>query len=193
MKTLKKYNDFVNEYAGHEHRIQDTIKNGARAVKDFFKGVVSREKALDIINDHAMKRRLYDSMLKNEPEKAEKLIEFIMEKPNTTYFSWNPQTNEFIETGYSGMRESLKESLKEELVTEKMKTADGKEVEAGNTVWQCTDKEPKKVIVNTGTDVSDLYKNYVICKSKCGKKDEEVKGDKKDDKDDKKVEDKKKK
>ena len=127
MKTIKNYNEFVNELVGFAAEtemetptLKDTIKKGVASVKNFIKGEVTREKAIEILNSHAMRKRIYERLLKNEPEKAEKLVEFIMEYPNAVYFTWNEEDGKFEETGYSSMREN-KESEEVEDKEEEVK------------------------------------------------------------------------
>jgi len=115
MKIIKEYNTFINE---RQNYYEPTTKKFSglgrkvrginRAVKQFFKGEVSEKEALDIIKSHPTKRRLYQNLLKTNPEKAEKLLQFIMKNPNVTYFTWNVAENDFTSTEVSSMRENMK-------------------------------------------------------------------------------------
>jgi hypothetical protein len=58
-----------------------------------------RKAALKIINDHKTKKAAYDKFKDEDPDKAEKFVQFIMKKPYARYFKWDPEKKEFSDTG----------------------------------------------------------------------------------------------
>jgi len=106
MKIIKEYNTFIFEKTNNK---REFLKS---KIKNFFTGSVSKNKAIEIIESHPMKNKLYQNLLKTNPEKAEKLLQFIMKNPNVTYFTWNTTENKFVVSGYLSMRENLNEMKK---------------------------------------------------------------------------------
>lgn len=60
---------------------------------------VSEEQAIEIINSHPAKKRAYEKFVKENPEKAEKFVGFLMRRPRAKYISWDSKKNDFVESG----------------------------------------------------------------------------------------------
>jgi hypothetical protein len=59
-----------------------------------------KEMVLKSIMSHPIRKNVYTNLLnKNEKDKAEKYINFIMKNPETKYFTWSEKINNWIPTG----------------------------------------------------------------------------------------------
>lgn len=61
----------------------------------FFKLKSKRSKALDIINSHCGKKRVYLTYLKRDPKLAEKYLSFIGKNVDATYIHWDKEREAF--------------------------------------------------------------------------------------------------
>jgi len=69
--------------------------------KKIFKGKSEEEKtaiAQNIIDKHPTKSKLFSDLKKKDPEKADKFLKFIMNKPYVQYFKWDKKKQEFTDT-----------------------------------------------------------------------------------------------
>jgi hypothetical protein len=54
-----------------------------------------KDKALEIINSHWGKKRVYEAYLRMNPQMAEKYLQFVTNNGDVTYISWNKEKQRF--------------------------------------------------------------------------------------------------
>jgi hypothetical protein len=94
-RIIKQLNELYEEEAeveevGNEEEMVDEIFGNLFGSKK-----VSREEAIKIISNHPVKKQAYLKAKAENPEKAEKYIQYIMNHPDAKYIKWNPETQNF--------------------------------------------------------------------------------------------------
>lgn len=84
------FDEFTNE-----GKLGDVIKKGAKAVNKALGGEVSKEKAMEIIKGHPVRKKTYDSF---DDEKKDKYVKFWMSHPNATAVKWDDKKKDFVLT-----------------------------------------------------------------------------------------------
>ncbi len=103
MRNLKDFSTFANDNIEHIKNYYETEPlNEEIDLSKMFKHKTEKEKremALKIINEHPTKKKLYDRFKKENNEKAELFIKFIMKHPYVRYFRWDEDKEEFVDSG----------------------------------------------------------------------------------------------
>jgi len=79
------------------------IENVFKKTKEFLTGVLSEEEALKRIESHPVKKEAYEKMKAEDPEKAEKYVDFVRHNPTAKYVQWNEEKKRFEDKGRYGL------------------------------------------------------------------------------------------
>ena len=84
LNNIQGFEDFVKENFFHDTKLGNTIRKGVGFKTDDEKFAQAEEEVMS----HVMKRRVYEKLKKENPEKAHKYIEFYVKNPQG-FPSWD--------------------------------------------------------------------------------------------------------
>ena len=99
MKHLKTFENFSNTEINEEISLKDigqALKSFAQKIGVLKTDEQKRKAALDFIKGHRVYNEAYEKMLKEDPEKAEKYVQFRIDNPDKKYIKWDDVKKEFL-------------------------------------------------------------------------------------------------
>jgi hypothetical protein len=102
MKHLKTFENFSNTEINEEISLKDigqALKSFAQKIGVLKTDEQKRKAALDFIKGHRVYNEAYEKMLKEDPEKAEKYVQFRIDNPDKKYIKWDDVKKEFVASG----------------------------------------------------------------------------------------------